>query len=662
MVEDYKASQPLLVSRRKVLAYGGLAAIAPAIGSLGNFVGSAHAVESGLEAPMLAEAVAAGNLPPLSERLPAVPCVVTPRETAGAYGGTWRSAILGPGDFSWIEESVSFDALATVDLQPDGQFTAPYASIAQSIDISPDGKVFTFTLRRGMKWSDGAPFTADDVVFGVNDVLLNKALFPSPNEALVSGGKVARVEKVDDHTVRFSFDVPAAFFLAKVATSKAELQLPSHFLRTLHADYNAEADADAKAKGFDSWASRILGYVTTKDKFSTTERPTLDPWRVVEPLGGGQRVLLERNPYYWKVDQDGRQLPYLDRVEFAIVENSEVVMLKAINGEIDLHQRHINVLKNKPVLAQGRETGNYAFYDVLNGRNAEFTVQLNFTHATSPAMSEMFRNKDFRIGLSHAINRQEIINTVFQRQGTPAQVAQAPTSTYYNEQLEKQYIEYDVALANAQLDKAGYPMGADGFRVRPDGERVKFEMSVPIGLSDAWVPALEMIKTYWGAVGVDMTVNSMERSLWTTRVEANDFDATVWVGTECTDDAVYRPAYYLPFKATLGGGWSAYAIKWNEWYLSGGTKGEEPPDAVKEQLSLYDRVQTAANQDDLRRDFQRIIDIAADQFYVIGILRAGDGYGIVSKSFRNTPKAVMNAGFNPDGPGPSRPEQFYFSS
>lgn len=194
-----------------------------------------------------------------------------------------------------------------------------------------------------------------------------------------------------------------------------------------------------------------------------------------------------------------------------------------------------------------------------------------------------------------------------------------------------------------------------------EGSRMSIDILLPIGLSDAWLPALELVCDHWRQVGVSSRVLPLERSLWAARIEASEFDATVWVGTECTDEAIFRPAYYLPYKPTVDGAWSAYAIKWNEWYTSGGIEGEPPPDAVREQFRLYDKVQTTLSDTDRRDAFQRIVDIAADQFYVIGILRPSDGFGIVSNRFRNTPAITTSSGFNANGPGPSRPEQYYLA-
>jgi ABC-type transport system substrate-binding protein len=226
--------------------------------------------------------------------------------------------------------------------------------------------------------------------------------------------------------------------------------------------------------------------------------------------------------------------------------------------------------------------------------------------------------------------------------------------------LSVQYTEFDLEEANNRLDRAGYSKrDAQGFRTLPDGSRISVEILIPIGLSDAWLPALQMVSRNWSEVGIDARAVPLERSLWSARIEASLFDATIWVGTECTDEAIYRPAYYLPFKPTIDGAWSAYAIKWNEWYTSGGIEGEEPPAAVREQFRLYGKVQTSVSEVERRRAFQRIVDIAADQFCVIGVLRPADGFGIVSLKFRNTPAATVSSGFNPDGPGPSRPEQYY---
>src|SRR5690606_14004343 len=129
-----------------------------------------------------------------------------------------------------------------------------------------------------------------------------------------------------------------------------------------------------------------------------------------------------RNPYYWKTDPEGNQLPYIDRIDYEVMTNLETALLKTQNGEFDMLDRHINTLQNKPILAQTRESGDYKFFDMYSELVNAATITLNMTQP-DPVKREIYSNKDFRIGLSHAINRQEIIDTVYRGQGEPWQMS-----------------------------------------------------------------------------------------------------------------------------------------------------------------------------------------------------------------------------------------------
>jgi peptide/nickel transport system substrate-binding protein len=242
-------------------------------------------------------------------------------------------------------------------------------------------------------------------------------------------------------------------------------------------------------------------------------------------------------------------------------------------------------------------------------------------------------------------------------QGEPWQLAPRPTSPYYNEQLAKQYTEYDVAKANEHLDKAGYTeRDAEGYRLGPDGKRISFLVDVQ-AISQNWIDALELIKGYWAEVGIQMEPNVMDRSLMYTRKDSNEHDAATW-GGDGGLDVVLEPRWYFPFS-----GESLYAEAWKEWYNNPGGVGslvppEEPPAGPKRQMELYDQIKgsgDAAQQEALMKE---ILQIAADEFYALGISLPAPGYGIVKNNFKNVPASFPNAWLYPP-PAPTNPEQYY---
>jgi peptide/nickel transport system substrate-binding protein len=608
------------------------------------------------EAPQLAAKVEAGELPPLSERLPGNPAVVEPVERLGVYGGTWSSALLGPEDSAWLERTIGYDPL----LRWNPEWTKPIPNIAESVEQSPDGREFVIKLRAGMKWSDGAPFTANDLVFAFEAVALNKELQPVVPTFLTNGGKTATLTKVDEQTVRFTFAEPNGLFIEELALLNKGDYLtgfPRHYLEQFHPAYAAGVEAKAAAEGFATWRDLWLARagLPMDGSFQNVEKPTLHAWMLTSALGDASTVTAERNPYYWKVDPEGRQLPYIDEVSYAVVSDAEVILLKATNGEFSFHTRHANSLPNKPVLAGGRKKGGYAFTTLRSSRMNEMVIFLNLTHQ-DPVKRAVFTDKDFRIGLSHAINRGELNTATFQEQGEPWQAAPLPDSKYFNEEAATQYVEFDPGLANAALDRAGLTeRGPDGFRLGPDGNPLSIEVEIAEpGPVPFWLDAMNLVVGYWREVGVNARTRGEDRSLFKERTQANQHDAGVWVGPGGWGDETRRPFFYLPTMTFV----QAFAPLWSQWYQSKGAEGEQPPEATKKQCELF--WQFAQTSDAGKRDelFREIIQISQEQFYVIGTLRVPTGYGIVRNDFHNVPEEMPES-FDFATPGGSSPCQYF---
>lgn len=617
-----------------------------------------------MEAPMLAEMVAAGTLPALAERLPVNPKVVQPTESLGEYGGTWRMGLRGGGDNALLQRTVAYEHL--VRWTPD--WTAIEPNVAESFEASADATEFTFKLREGMKWSDGEPFTVDDVLFWYEDILTNEeymAVHPVASW-LVAGGEPPAVEKIDDTTFKVKFAAPNGLFIQNLATPSGDdfTRWPKHYAMQFHPKYNTEnLDALISEAGATDWVNLMdlkAGGVpgTPYDaRWQNSELPTLKPWRFTTAYGEGTtQVVAERNPYYFKVDPEGRQLPYIDKVVLEIGEDVNVLTLKALNGEIDMQDRHIATLDNKAVFVDNAEVGGYGFFETVPASMNMQTISLNLTHK-NPVMREIFQNKDFRIGLSHAINRQEIIDTIYVGQGEPWQLAPRPTSPFHNEQLAKQYTEYDVAKANEHLDKAGYTeRDADGYRLGPDGNRIAFLVDVQ-SVNQNWIDTLELIKKYWADVGIQMEPNVMDRSLMYTRKDSNEHDAATW-GGDGGLDVVLEPRWYFPFS-----GESLYAEAWKEYFVNPSGVGslvppEEPPAGPKKQMELYNQLKATGDGAEQEALMKEIIAIAADEFYALGISLPAPGYGIVKNNFKNVPASFPNAYLYPH-PAPTNPEQYY---
>jgi peptide/nickel transport system substrate-binding protein len=611
------------------------------------------------EAPTLAEQVTAGALPSVEERLPAVPRVVEPVESVGQYGGTWRLGTRGGGDDAMFTRYVGYHNLVRWQIG----WTEVIPDVAESYESNDEGTVFTFHLREGMKWSDGQPFTADDILFTVNDIYLNPELFPAPPTWLVSGGEPVVAEKLDDYTVQFTFAAPNGLFVQNLATPNSSplTAQPKHYLSQFHATYAdvAELDTLVQEVGVESWTELFNqkgGFVSGQPNtlWNNAELPTVYAWRVDAPLGPeATQVRLVRNPYFYAVDTDGNQLPYIDDLVFNVGQDVETLVLQALNGEIDMQDRHIGTNANRAVFFDSQEAGGYHFFETVPSSSNVMVIALNLTNQ-DPTKREIYQNLDFRIGLSHAINREEIIDVVYVGQGQPYQVAPRPQSPLYHERLATQYLEFNPDLANEYLDKVLPDKDGEGFRLMSNGERLVIAMEVIATLQPEWVDALELVEDYWADVGVDMEMVVEDRTIFYDRKEANQHDANIW-GGDGGLEVILEPRWYFP-----AGGESNFAPAWQYWYNNpNDERAEEPPEAVRQQMDLFVELRATADPEAQNELMTRILDIAAEQFYVIGISLPSNGYGIVKNNMHNVPETFLNAYLYPH-PGPTNTFTYYF--
>lgn len=605
---------------------------------------AAKAVEK--EAPALAALVKEGKLPKLEERLPKEPLVVK-AEKVGVYGGNWRMGLRGRSDTAVYTRIIAYEYLVRFD--PEWKSVIP--NLATKWEMSADAKSWTFTLREGVKWSDGKPFTADDIVFFMEQVAASKDIYPVPPGWLVVGGKLPKVTKVDNYKVKFDFDQPYGMFLQTAAQVDKWVHAPAHYLKQwLNTPENKQRiDDEIKKLGLKDFKAL---WELKSSAWDNPELPTVHAWVVKVPLGAGTKVSFERNPYYWKVDTEGKQLPYIDTVSNDIFEDTNAIVLKALNGEIDMQDRHINTLQNKSIFFDGQAKGNFRIYDWVSTPSNTMGIHLNLTHENLE-LRKVFGDKNFRIALSHAIDRKKIIDTIFVSQGEPNQVAPVKGSVYYDEQFAKQYTEFDVAKANQMLDQILPKKDSAGFRLLPSGKRLQVNLEIANGVQAYFVDVAEMVKKNWAAVGVEMLVKPEDRTLFYDRKKANQHDAGVWVGSGGLD-VVQSPRNYYPDSDE-----AIYGTAWYYWLNSGGKQGVEPPADVKKQHDLIQQMKATGDAAKQEQFMREVLKIAKDNFWVIGIGTPVKGFGIVKNDMQNVPKAMTDAWVFPS-PGPYNPAAFFF--
>ncbi|QOR70666.1 ABC transporter substrate-binding protein [Ruania alkalisoli] len=656
-------TRPSTLPRRQFLAWGGgTMATAIALGGCDMLddtdPGTTEPTGAkGREAPDLAAQVEAGELPPVEERLPSTPLVVEPNDEVGRYGGAWRTAVLKQANASaWVEDTIGYEHLVrflpnTTDLTAAGVT----ANVAESFEYNDEGTEYTFRLRNGMRWSDGEPFTADDIMFWYEAVFLNEDLTPAKANWLTSAGAPVTVQKVDEQTVTFIFDEPNGLFLAKLAQEGDLItRVPKHYLQQFHPDFAEDIDSTISDAGLSTWVELFEakgGTFTTR--FNNAELPTLCGWSLDHGVNEDvQELVARRNPYYWKVDPDGSQLPYLDEVRYAVVSETETLVLNAVNGEIDFHFPNIGDAANRPLLADNQESADYHFVTTVKSHSTVPVIHLNLSHQ-DPVKREIFNNKDFRIGLSHAIDRQTIIDAVYARQGEPFQAAPRPESDFYDEEMATQYTEFDLDLANEHLDRAGYSeTNSDGMRLGPDGNPISFDVEVASQRGPD-VDTMELVRQQWLAVGIEVSVSPEDMSLFLERQAGNHHDAAVHFAVGGLN-ALLHPSLYFPYDT-----FSRYAVPWAQWYASRGESGQEPPEAVRRQMDLYDQITTTASADDQNALMQEILAIAKEEFYTIGVTLWEGGVGIVKNDFHNVPAELTTGAYS--NPATTNPCQYFRS-
>lgn len=617
------------------------------------------------ESPMLAERVAAGELPPVAERLPASPRVIAVEGSEiGVYGGDFRDPFVG--DAFWSSQMIYYiSRRGLVNWNQDFSDWEP--NIAERIEVNEDATVYTFYLREGMRWSDGAPFTADDVLFAINDIMgnaeLNGGSFPAG--AYKAGDTAPVAAKIDDYTFTITFEQSYGMFLINLCGYDGWLSVtaPKHYLSQYHIDYNSEGiDAlIAETEGAEDWVTLFqmksaVGPGTDPAVISRdVNYPTLFPWVYTEPMGTGTQFVAERNPYFFWVDAEGNQLPYIDRIVGTAYQNEETMLVDVLAGRYDTMANTTN--EQRSLFFENQATSNLAIYPTLSEAGVNTTVHFNMTH---PELGEIFSQKDFRIGMSYAIDREEIIDVLYFGQGVPRQASPTEDSPLYNEQLTNQYLEYNIDLANEHLDLVLPDRDSEGWRINPlTGDRLNILFTVQSGdYGLRFADTAELLKGYYAGVGIEITVEVIDNDLWAERAEDNSIEASIFTGEGGVGiTAITDPRYYVPIQ-TQG----IWGIGWALWYTDPNNEaGVEPPQEIKDHIALYESVLRAPTSEQRFELMGQVLQAAADNFWVIGISSPSSGYRPLSANLRNIPATWVD-GWNPSGPAITKPEQWFYGN
>jgi peptide/nickel transport system substrate-binding protein len=613
--------------------------------------GPLFAVEGLQETPSLLARVQSGELPPVEQRVPEQPAVVQldGDSVPGKHGGQLRLLM---GKQKDVRQMVIYGYARLVGYTPDLELEA---DILESFDVV-DNRVFTLHLREGHRWSDGHPFTSEDFRYYWEDIASNPELSKSgPPLALLVDGQPPHVEYPDEYTVRYSWHAPNPYFLTALAgAAPLYIYKPSHYLRQFHPRYqNAEIIAQmVEEEGKRNW----MGVHVNRDrpyKATNPDLPTLQPWmNTTRPPS--ERFIFERNPFYHRIDQNGRQLPYIDSVAISIA-SSGLVPAKTGAGESDLQARYLRM-------------DNYTFLKTTAKRN-DFDVRLWKTakgahlalypdlNAKDLVYRELLRDLRFRRALSLAINRHEINQVVYFGLVEESNNTVLSESPLYQSKYQYDWSRFDLAHANRLLDEIGLTERDDrGVRLMPDGRPLEIVVQTA-GESTEQTDVLELIHDSWLDAGIKLYSVPSTREVFRNRIFSGDAVMSIWSGLENgipTPDT--SPTELAPT--------SKYQYQWPQWgdyYESGGHSGEEPDlPAARELVELMDDWAHAETRQQRVEVWQRMLEINREQMFTIGIVNHVPHPVVVSNHLHNVPLK----GFYDISPGAYfgiyKPDTFWF--
>ncbi|WP_408643838.1 ABC transporter substrate-binding protein [cyanobacterium endosymbiont of Epithemia turgida] len=379
--------------------------------------------------------------------------------------------------FAWISDPKTFNAVLNSSSPSIFQYTyeglisenpitgIKEPALAEVWNISDDKLRIIFTLREGLKWSDGEPLTADDVVFTYNDLYLNKEIPNNYRDSFRIGleGTFPKIRKLDNRRIEFKINEPFAPFLDNASIPI----LPAHILqKTL-----TQRGSDGNLAFLSTW-----GTDTLPEKIIVN-----GPYKLKNYITS-QRVIFERNPFYWKKDKQGNQLPKIDKVVFAIVESTDTSLLQFRSGSLD----SIGIAPEYfPLLKREENRGNFTIY---NGGSAYGTTFISFNlnkgkregkPLINPIKSEWFNNLNFRRAIAYAIDRPRIINNIYRGLGASQNTQISVQSPYYDKSI-KGY-DFNLDKAKELLQQEGFCLNEKEELFDKKGNRVQFSLITNAG-------------------------------------------------------------------------------------------------------------------------------------------------------------------------------------
>lgn len=573
------------------------------------------------------------DLPPVAERMPvAADIMVEEMDDVGRYTATFTMA---QGSSNWTTGKLTEEPLFR--FKTDGNVEP---NVAKGYDVNEDATVWTIYLREGMRWSDGEPFTAEDCRFFYEEVLLTGFSTKSVWGAVKDGnGEVAQMAVLNDYCFTMTFGTPKPAFLQELAINGKWFFAPKHWMiQYMPAEYEGQKTSGLLTAEEWKAAAEKMGYSDLKTFDSIISyyywlvpgRPTLRAWQLQGDFNADS-FTMERNPYFWKVDAEGKQLPYIDSIVFLRYQDENQPLLWSLDGTIDLYSpAWTNIVEMKEAEANGT-------IKVMEWNNTAWAgnaLQLN--QATKDdELRALFQNVDFRHALSIAVDRAQICALVDDDFSVPSQSAPQEGQMGYDPEWVSKWTEYDVEQAKELLVKCGLTLGQDGTWYFPSGKQVAIHM---IYQNEAYATLAELLVKYYSELGLKVYQNLYDRSYVETLQGDNEYEAVINPNEHfATVNIGLRPDYLVPTRA-----YPPWASEFGAWYdPNDGKDGMEPSDAVKELLAVYDQFRASTNAQEREELCQKMLEIHKENVWEIGYTSPVSTLYAINAKLHNFPETSI---------------------
>ena len=603
------------------------------------------------ESPDLAKMVKSGKLPPLKDRLPEDPVVVNPVEGIGRYGGT-INRVWGPGmvsdadrEFIWFGQGLFKMDRKTIS------YLGP--NLVREWEWNKDQTAVTLHFVKGIKWSDGVPLTANDYIWWWENIIMDDMLPYTPPKGYHIAGKPAKFVKIDDYTVRLEYAKPYPFALLDIYSRDYQHIIPAHYFKKFHPRYNKNLKPN-----------EIDGIIARYDNLSRyPDKPVYTAWKLVEYVPE-QRMVFERNPYYWKVDRKGNQLPYVDRVVTRYVSDKETALVQALDGKLDFQEKRWDQ-RDIPLLLKSQKRGGYRIEKWGSGQSSSPVLYPGYSYGDADIRKIML-NTNFRRALSYSINRKMINEQVFAGFAKPrvgllksgfGPGMNTPEAKKLVEQWESSWIDYSPKKARQLLDSIGMKdVNGDGWRERPDGKKFQLYVMVNQTLLDI-VDAVDLIVESWRQIGIDAKVETVSEHEESVRGMSGDYMMMArralpfsFIGS--------NSQVFAPIDTVLSVVDPVQAL----YYVTDGAKGAPPrSDFFKQLQDLYTQTITNPNTEERNKLSLEIYKLNIQHGpLLIGVVGDHIAPVVVNEKLRNVMKYSMIEAWSWQAPGITNPEHYYY--